>query len=351
MSKPIVLITGGTGLTGSHIISQLLEQGQYTVRGVARSASKLKSIFPDARPDQLEIVEIPNLTSDFTEALKGVYAVIHVASATYANGATGPEIFEVAYEGTLNLIQQAIKQGIKKIVYTGAYGSLLDTKISNGFSTVPITEKDFGPITLEELDRTDTNLTTIYQASKTIAEKKAWELAHENPDVDLTVLLPPGIFGPLVPNFVLKSRESLSSNDYVYQIILNGPDAYPFFPVSDMVDVRDIARAHLAALALPPLPVDEETGSRRDKRFIVSGCKYWWKEVADLIRRERPHLAHRLPKEDVPAPVQITTPLDLSFTEKFLPGFEGVQSYYPWEDSILGALDSALALEQDGKKN
>jgi len=84
-------ITGGTALTGSHIIFQLLEQGQYQVRGVARSASKLQSIFPNG----LEIVERPTLTSDYIDMLEGVCAVIHVASATCVNGATGEEIFEV----------------------------------------------------------------------------------------------------------------------------------------------------------------------------------------------------------------------------------------------------------------
>ncbi|KAK7449320.1 hypothetical protein VKT23_013463 [Stygiomarasmius scandens] len=344
MSKPIVLITGGTGLTGSHIIAQLLEQGQYQVRGVARSASKLKNIFPNAGPS-LEIVERPTLTSDYTDALKGVYAVIHVASATFANGATTDEIFEAAFQGAVHLIQQAVDQGVKKIVYTGTYGSLLDSELTKAFQTeIPLTEKDIGKVTVDTLNRNETDLTMMYQACKTAAEKKIWDIAHANPDVDMTVILPPAIFGPLVPNFPVKSRDSLSSNDFVYELVMNGPDTWPANPMADLVDVRDIARAHVVALSLGPL------STKKDKRFIVSCSKYWWKDVADLIRRARPHLAHRLPRKDLPAPMQILVPLDLTFTEKYLPGYGGMHSYYPWEESVLAALDSAMVLEKPRSK-
>jgi nucleoside-diphosphate-sugar epimerase len=97
--------------------------------------SKLRSIFPSvssASPteQQLEIVEIPGLTSDYTSALKDVQAVIHTASPLYQSGISGEEIFQGAYHGTLHIVKQAIEAGVKKIVVTGTYASLYDCEYS-----------------------------------------------------------------------------------------------------------------------------------------------------------------------------------------------------------------------------
>ncbi|KAF5364988.1 hypothetical protein D9758_008191 [Tetrapyrgos nigripes] len=328
MSKPIILVTGGTGLLGSHVIAQLLATNEYIVRGTARSAKKLRDIFPNE--PRLEVVEVPDSTSDHTEALKGIEAVMHLAAPIYSKAESGEALYNGVYEGAVHIIKQAIDAGIKKIVYTGTYAALFELLNEKSFGNVKKGEFNFKDVASDEA-----SLMPIYIAAKIIADKDIWDIAHQHPDVDITVLLPPAIFGPVVPNFPLTSRSNLSTNDYVYQLVLNGPDAYPAIPVGDLVDVRDMARAHVVALTTKPIP-------GKDKRFIVSGGKYNWKELADLVRRERPELAHKLPREDLERPVQTTAPIDLTFTEKEL----GFSEYYPWEETVLAALDSGLMLEK-----
>ena len=83
------------------------------------------------------------LTAEYSEVLKDVYAVLHVASPTgLARNISGKELFEVsffcviqltlrrkgAYHGTYYIVSAAINAGIKKIVATGTILNLLERK-------------------------------------------------------------------------------------------------------------------------------------------------------------------------------------------------------------------------------
>ncbi len=80
-----VLVTGATGFIGAHVVDELLRRG-LKVRGATRSATKGKAMI-DARPkyaSQLDFVQISDFekTGVFEEAVKGIDAVIHVASVS-----------------------------------------------------------------------------------------------------------------------------------------------------------------------------------------------------------------------------------------------------------------------------
>ncbi|GAW07213.1 protein transporter SEC13 [Lentinula edodes] len=229
----LVFVTGGTGFIGSHVVAQLLDKG-YRVRAAARSAAKLQRIFPDA--SNLEAVEVPTLTSDYTKYLKGVDVVIHMAAELFSKGSPSDQIFEAAYDGTLHIVRQSIDAGIKKIIITGTFASLFDSQLQTAFGKELVTEKFFHPATLETLDRHQAPM-TIYQQSKTLADKKVWELAKEYPDVDFTILLPPAVFGPLVPNFpVTDSPTSIGTNYNLCKILTTGTEAYPSYPLGHLAD-------------------------------------------------------------------------------------------------------------------
>ena len=75
----------------------LTETASNTITRAVRQASKLRAIFPNAPASQLEVIELPSLVSDYTEAVKGISALIHSASPGYIAGETGEEIIEVRF--------------------------------------------------------------------------------------------------------------------------------------------------------------------------------------------------------------------------------------------------------------
>jgi len=341
-SKPIVLVTGGTGFVGSHVIHQLLEQNQYIVRATARQAQRLLGIFPNAGSN-LEVVEVPSLTADHSEALRGVQAVIHVAAPIYTNGDSGKQILDGAYHGSLNVVKAAIDAGIKKIIVTGTIANLFGPDFKAAFGSESLTEHSFGPATSEsDIDVEKDSLASIYQKAKTLAEKKVWELARENPDVDVTVTIPPMILGPFAPNYPIPAnRQGLGSLDFLYEMIVgspNGPNTYPGVPLGHLIDVRDVAKTHILSLAIPP------TRDSTDKRFLTASKIFTWEEVNRVLRRERPGLVPRLPAEGDTAIAQTSAPYDTSLTERVL-GFKAAD-YVPWEQTILDSIDELTRWEE-----
>lgn len=91
----VLQVTGATGVLGSHVVSQLLEQS-YTVRAAVRpgKVQRLRDIFP-AAGTRLQTTEVASLTSDFATAVKDVGAVIHCASPAYFKGEGAKDILDV----------------------------------------------------------------------------------------------------------------------------------------------------------------------------------------------------------------------------------------------------------------
>ncbi|KAJ7598477.1 hypothetical protein C8J56DRAFT_1020296 [Mycena floridula] len=335
-----ILVTGATGFLGSRVVSQLLEQN-HTVRVVARhgDTARIRKIFPDASPDSLQVAEVDSLTSDLSASMQDVVAVIHVASPAYFKGEKAKDILQGAYSGTLNIIETAIKNGVKKIVTTGSIVSLFDADLKVAFGTKPLNEHDFAAVTLDTIVLDDNNIALMYRQSKAITEKMIWDIAHKNPDVDFTVILPPVILGPYLPNYPLPVDPVHFGpiGSVIHQLITDPERKYPASPFSYFVDVRDVAKAHILALAAPPL------AEGKDKRIIVLGKMFTWRETVDLIRERRPELADRLPPASVVPPGQTTAPLDLTLAKEIL----GLESYIPWEETMIATIDLRLRWEME----
>ena len=158
----------------------------------------------------------------------------------------------------------------------------------------------------------------------------------------MTTIHPSYVYGPLGSGQVYDAPGT-GTNRYIYGLISGAPGR----PVSGYdpalrapplhVDVRDVARAHVLALKVPP-SADEP------KRFILSSSRFTWQEAIEFIAQARPELKGRLPvitgKE---APVPPFAILDTSATEKIL----GLRNYVKWQDTVMDTIDDLLRVEKE----
>ncbi|KAF8640213.1 hypothetical protein AX16_010110 [Volvariella volvacea WC 439] len=342
MSSPkLILVTGVSGFLASHVTKALLDAG-YAVRGTARGAriEALRASLGTKYP-LLEVVQVDDIvTGDLTDALKGVHAVIHVASPL-AGRKSPEETLNSAIDGTLNVLRQVNQAGIKKVVLTSSWGTTV-TPGSNVLTGTVFTEADWGSVTREQVSSGDQNPMAAYLASKILAEQAAWKFAEETPGFDLATINPPFLYGPYVEGF----RPELGTNGLIYTL-LKGEQPLPITPL--WVDVRDAAQAHVAALGLPPLTLPDGAARNQEflqqRRFLVSGeGNLTWKKALEYLHETRPELKDKLPAKDVfgdedPQGDKLAR-IDVSRAEKVL----GLEEWIGWKKCLDDAVDALLKI-------
>lgn len=270
-----VLVTGGSGHVGGHAILRLLRDG-YRVRTTVRSAGREADVLAaleaggaDAK-GRVDFV-VADLSSDdgWEDATRGVDYVLHVASpfppATVEND---DDVILPARDGALRVLRAARDAGVKRVVMTSSFAAI-------GYSPKPgdsYTELDW-------TDPDDDN--TAYIRSKAIAERAAWDfVADEGGTLELTVINPTGIFGPLL-------NDHLSSSIGLVKAMIDG--AMPAVPrvLFGVADVRDVADLHVIAMTHP---------AAAGERFIATGDTLSSLfGIAEVLRGHRGDLDGRLP--------------------------------------------------------
>lgn len=275
-----ILVTGGTGFLGLQIILQALQKG-YDVRTTVRKDSGIKRIKTVLQANGVKNLENlsfikADLSSDdnWDQAMTDRDVVLSVASPVFFDQPRDEmAAIKPALDGTLRILKAAQSKGIKRVIMTSNFGAV-------GFS------KKSGVTT--EKDWTDPNEKglSLYEKSKLLAEQAAWKYV-EQPDVDvkLTTINPAAIFGPSLDQHVSGSFDLLKN------ILAGSNKRIPNLPLN-VVNARDVAAIHLLALEHP-----EAAG----QRFIASADdQISMKEIADLIKKERPELAKRVATKTIP---------------------------------------------------
>lgn len=263
--KPWVLVTGASGFLATNVIKALLAKN-YRVRGTVRSLTNeatvgpLKKLFP-----KLELVEADLLggADSFEKAMAGCEYVMHCASP-FKIKVDDPQkdLVDPALKGTEAVMTAALKAGVKRVVLTSSIAAMC----------FPPSLKDGQEVSEADWNSECSLEKGPYLYSKTLAEKKAWEMVKDKEGISLATIAPAFILGPM-----LSSRVDGESVEFIKGFLegTSSPLIARPFP-SGVVDVRDVAVAHVSAMEI------EAAGG---KRFLACHeTAYSGMKLANMIR-------------------------------------------------------------------
>lgn len=114
----VILVTGGTGFIGRHLVKSLVESGQ-EVRILLKPSSESPR-FPKGIPVEVAISSLTDIQG-IKAALKGIREVYHLAGAE-RNG-TSADLNRVDVEGTITLVNAARQSKLERIYFLSHYGA------------------------------------------------------------------------------------------------------------------------------------------------------------------------------------------------------------------------------------
>lgn len=282
MAGELVLVTGGSGFLGAHVIVQLLNAG-YQVRTTVRSLSREAEVREMLRVGGVEAGDrlsfaAADLTKDdgWAEAAAGCTYVHHVASPFPPNiPKHEDEVIIPARDGALRALRAARDAGVKRVVLTSSYAAI-------GYGQ-PEQSAPFDETNWTNPEGDDVR---AYVKSKTLAERAAWEfMQREGGAMELSVVNPVAILGPvLAPDY--------STSIMLIKRLLDGE--MPGLPrlYFGLVDVRDVADLHMRCMTAP---------EAKGERFLaIAGEFLSIAQIARILKRELGADAKRVPTFELP---------------------------------------------------
>lgn len=336
-----VLVTGASGYLGSWIVRYLLEAG-HTVHGTVRNPGKASGLehlhkLSADHPGRLKLFKADLLDEDsFDEAMRGCELVMHTASPFVLTGFTDAQeaLVRPALEGTRNVLNSVNRtQSVRRVVLTSSvvaiYGDARDAR------NVPD-----GVFTEEHWNTTSSVDHQPYPYSKTVAEQEAWKYQQAQKRWDMVTIHPGLVLGPSLTNASGSTSLSTMKQFADGTFLAGAPDL-----ASGVVDVRDVAEAHLRAGFTP-----EAHG-----RYLVNADVLTLPQIGKVLRRRFGEF-YAFPRTTVPKIVVRTIAPVLGHTRKFIERNVGYPlkfdstrsekelglSYRPIEDTIADHFQQML---------
>lgn len=241
-TKP-VLVTGATGYVAGWLVKKLLDEG-ITVHAAVRNPDKKEKVAHLDAIAKKSKGSIEYFKSDllengsYAEAMKECELVFHTASP-FTTIVKDPQkdLVDPAVLGTENVLETASKTpSVKRVVVTSSCAAIYTDAID--------CEKAPGGVLTEDVWNTTSSLEyQPYSFSKTLAEKKAWELAKNQSQWDLVTINPSFVLGP-----PLNPHATTSESFTIMKQLGDGTMKMgaPKMGIG-LVDVRDVAEAHFLA--------------------------------------------------------------------------------------------------------
>jgi dihydroflavonol-4-reductase len=247
-----VFVTGATGLLGSNIVNCFLAAG-HAVRALARNAAKTAGLYA---PGDVTVVQGDLGGIDaFAAELSGCDLLVHAAAyfrEYYSPGDHWEILYRTNVDGTRDMLQEAARHGVAKVVYISTSGLIGPPKSGH------VSDESTPPGR-----RTHENL---YFRSKLLAEAAIFEWNREHP-IPIVHILPGWMFGP-------SDSGPTGSGRMVLDFLARKLPAIPPGRAS-VVDARDVAAAVLQAA----------DRGKAGERYIVAGRPVTLKEIMQSLER------------------------------------------------------------------
>ena len=252
----MILITGSTGLVGTHLLLELAKKHD-KIRATHRASSDLQSVYetfalyvddPGIYYDKIEWIEADVTDFDaLTQALDGVDYVYHTAAFVSFDPRDRHTMNQINVEGTANLVNACLEKKVKKLCYVS--------------STAALGNAPSGELIREDMIWTHSNILSSYSVSKYQSEMEVWRGMAEG--LQAVIVNPSIIIGPGDWN---------RSSPYLFSAVWKGLKFYTE-GVTGYVDIRDVVHAMINLMM----------GDFSSERYTISAENLSYRQVLEMI--------------------------------------------------------------------
>lgn len=255
----VILVTGGTGLVGSHLLFDLCKSGEQ-VRALKRPNSNIavvKKVFSYYAVNANELLKnIEWVDADILdvysilEAMDGITEVYHCAAMVSFEQKNEAEMMKINVEGTANMVNAALEKGIKKFCHVSSIATL--------------GRAEHGELSTEETFWKSSPDHSNYAISKYAAEREVWRASEEG--LDVVIVNPALIIG--AGNWQQSSSNMFSKGYTGMKYYTEG--------VNGFIDVRDVTALMILLMK----------SKIKNERFLFSSENTPYRYFFDLMHQE-----------------------------------------------------------------
>ncbi|RLD62426.1 MAG: hypothetical protein DRJ01_06200, partial [Bacteroidetes bacterium] len=252
----MILVTGGTGLLGSHLIFDLLKTEKQIVvlKHSENSISKINhsfSYYTDKPEEYLNRIKwVDGDVLDYyslLDAMDDVSQIYHCAALVSFNPSDKKNLYKINVAGTANVVNAALEKNIDKLLFVSSIGALGSARNGN-----PIDENS---------EMTDSTSKSDYSKSKYLAELEVFRGINE------------GLKAVIVnPSVILGANNWQENINDFFSTIWNGLNYYTLGRTG-FVDVRDVSNAMILLM----------NSEIEDERFILNSENLSYQEIFNLV--------------------------------------------------------------------
>lgn len=246
-------VTGSTGLLGTNLVRLLVEQG-HSVKALARSREKAQQVIGDLPNVEIIIGDMEDIPG-FAGHMAGCDVLFHTAAyfrEYYQPGDHWKTLETINITGTVRVLEEAEKHGVKKAIYVSSSGVIGRTA-------------DGSPAD-ETTPPGKFNYSNLYFKSKILAEEAVFQFLKTH-TLPVVLILPGWMFGPY-------DNAPTSAGQIVLDLLDRKLPGIP--PGGNIIaDARDVAQGMINAV---------ERG-RSGERYIIDGHFHSINELVQIIAK------------------------------------------------------------------